>query len=250
MKKNDLPAMPFYFGDWRKAPEIRALDFSVRMIWFEMLGYMWESTERGYLTLNGNPVNSSVISKMIGIDITEFEQALEQLRQFGVFSVREDGAIYCRKMVRDEEIRQAKSSAGQIGMKKRWGKNKGGKGKNPDITGDITEGITNSEIENEIENYNINSTESFEKFSSEMRQQETRLDFIATKYGIDKDRVSKFLDDFIHDRKIGGDWLYKTVNDSLISVSINDHFNHLNNYIRKRINDKADGKKKYVEFPS
>lgn len=131
VKKKDLPAMPFYFGDWRKAPEIRALDLSVRMIWFEMIGYMWESTERGYLTLNGNPVITGVISKMIGVDITEMEQALEQMEQFNVFSKREDGAIYCRKMIRDEEMRKLKAKAGKKGMRKRYGNN-------PVITGDIT----------------------------------------------------------------------------------------------------------------
>ena len=49
-KKHDLPAMPFYFGDWFKCPEVRAMNLETRMIWFEMLGLMWESTERGYLT--------------------------------------------------------------------------------------------------------------------------------------------------------------------------------------------------------
>src|SRR4030042_843260 len=98
-KKNDLPAMPFYFGDWRKAPEIRALDLDVRMIWFEMMGFMWESTERGYLTINGKPVSNSVITRVIGCDITEFEKALQQLEEFNVFSRREDGAINSSKNI-------------------------------------------------------------------------------------------------------------------------------------------------------
>lgn len=144
-KKNDLPAFPFYFGDWRKAGEIRALDLGVRMIWFEMLGFMWESTERGYLTLNGKPVSNSVITKMLGIDITTFEQALQQMEEFNVFSRREDGAIYSRKMVRDEEIRLVKSASGKQGMKKRYEKT----GNNSVITSDITKVLTNPENENE-----------------------------------------------------------------------------------------------------
>src|SRR4030042_4576678 len=149
-KKNDLPAMPFYFGDWRKAPEIRALDLDVRMIWFEMMGFMWESTERGYLTINGKPVSNSVITRVIGCDITEFEKALQQLEEFNVFSRREDGAIYCRKMVRDEEIRYLKSTAGKQGMKKRYKKSV----ITPVITPVITKGITNTEdeIEDSINN--------------------------------------------------------------------------------------------------
>jgi len=143
-KKYDLPAFPFYFGDWRKAPEIRAMDLDVRMIWFEMLGFMWESTERGFLTINGKPVSHSVITRFIGCDSIVLDRAIQQMEEFNVFSRREDGAIYCRKMVRDQEIRAAKSRAGKEGMKKRYG--------DFDITPDITKGRTNTETETEIEN--------------------------------------------------------------------------------------------------
>lgn len=143
-KKKDLPAMPFYFGDWRKAPEIRALDLDVRMIWFEMLGFMWESTERGYLTINGKSVITPVIAKMLGIDITEFEEALKQMEDFDVFSMRNDGAIYSRKMVRDEELRLIKSESGKKGMKSRYGSV-------------ITPVITNYEDESESANEKENT---------------------------------------------------------------------------------------------
>lgn len=143
--------MPFYFGDWRKAPEIRALDLDVRMIWFEMMGLMWESTERGYLTLNEKPVITPVISRMLGIDITTFERALKQMEEYNVFSRRNDGAIYCRKMVRDEEIRRNRSKAGKVGMRKRYSNYV----ITPDITTVITKPLTNTE--NEIENENNSS---------------------------------------------------------------------------------------------
>lgn len=169
-KKDDLPAMPFYFGDWRKAPEIRALDLDVRMIWFEMLGLMWESTERGYLTLNGRPVITPVISKMIGVDITVLEGALSQMEEFNVFSRRGDGAIYSRKMVRDEEVRRAKSLAGKKGMKKRWKNSVTGS----EITPVITETVTNPENENEIINKKVKQKKIKEK---RLKEKETE-DFV------------------------------------------------------------------------
>ena len=36
-KKDDLPAMMFYVGDWLKAPDIQCLDYETKGIWFEML---------------------------------------------------------------------------------------------------------------------------------------------------------------------------------------------------------------------
>ena len=63
MKKQDLPAWNFYIGDWMKSPEIRALTLPTRMIWFEMLCFMWESTERGYLTINGKNLDNQTNGK-------------------------------------------------------------------------------------------------------------------------------------------------------------------------------------------
>jgi len=106
MKKHDLPAMPFYFGDWRKAPEVRALEPDVRMFWFEMLGYMWESTDRGYLTLNGKAIEERALATMLGIDTVRLTDALSTMDNLGVFSRREgDAAIYCRRMVKEEARR-------------------------------------------------------------------------------------------------------------------------------------------------
>lgn len=121
-KKRDQPWMPFYFGDWRKAPEIRALDLDVRMIWFEMLGFMWESTDRGFLTINGKSVSVSVITKMVGVEISVMESAITQMEMYNVFSRRDDGAIYCRRMVNEEKTRTDKSNAGKAGMQKRYAK--------------------------------------------------------------------------------------------------------------------------------
>ena len=153
-KKHDLPSMPFYFGDWRKAPEVRALDLDVRMIWFEMLGYMWESTERGYLTINGNPPATETLARMLGIDITKLQHALQQMSGFDVYSVRlSDGAIFSRKMVNDVDISEKRSGAGKKGMKSRYKAPVNNKTSNVVISNTITN--TESEYENEDANEEI-----------------------------------------------------------------------------------------------
>ena len=115
MKKHDLPAMPFYWGDWFKCPEVRALSPEARCLWFEMLGLMWESTERGYLTLNGKPMGKETISRCLGFACDLLDRLLHELSEYGVYSVRADGAIYNRRMVRDAEISKKRADAGKIG---------------------------------------------------------------------------------------------------------------------------------------
>lgn len=116
VKKHDLPAMPFYIGDWKKAPEIRALSLAARGLWFEMLLLMWESTERGFLTINGQPMTIEVLARQVGFACDLLQPLLAEMELYNVFSIREsDKAIYCRKMVRDSEISKKRILAGSKG---------------------------------------------------------------------------------------------------------------------------------------
>lgn len=116
MKKHDLPYMQFYFGDWKKCPEVQALPLDVRMMWFEMLGIMWESTERGYLTLNGVPITEEFLARIIGTSEEALRVGLTLMDKLRVYSKREtDGAIYCRRIVKDEQARLQCKKYGKLG---------------------------------------------------------------------------------------------------------------------------------------
>lgn len=115
VKKDDLPWMKWFWGDWFKAPEVRALSPETRCAWFEMLGLMWESTERGYLTLNGRPYPIGALSRCLGFAQAKLEQSISEMESFNVFSRRDDGAIYNRRMVADCELGEKRAIAGQRG---------------------------------------------------------------------------------------------------------------------------------------
>lgn len=115
MKRDSLPALHFYPGDWRKDPAVQALDRHDRMVWFEILLLMHESSERGVLTLNGKVISEDVLARMLAIDKKELSKSLENIKNFGVVSVREDGALFNRRMVRDEQNRKQKKNNGSKG---------------------------------------------------------------------------------------------------------------------------------------
>jgi len=147
-KKKDLPAMPFYVGDWLKCPEVRSLSPDYRGLWFDLMCYMWESRERGVMVKpNGNVYSDIEIIRMVGLDNQNSGKWLTILLENGVCQRRSDGAIYCRRMVRDEEIRQIRIISGS-------------KGGNPTL---LDKGIVkkvinqSSEDENEIINENVNN---------------------------------------------------------------------------------------------
>jgi hypothetical protein len=111
-----LPAFQFYPADWRKDPGVQSLDYETRGIWFEMLCLMHESEERGVLLLNGQPIPDSALCRLLGLDNQNLTTAITTLLTYGVAHRREeDGAIYNRRMVKDEALRIIRKNAGSLG---------------------------------------------------------------------------------------------------------------------------------------
>lgn len=138
--------MPFYTGDWFKCPEVRALSLDHRALWFDLICYMWDSTERGVMVKpNGKPYSDQEIIRMVGLDNQNSGNWLQILLDDGVCSRREDGAIYSRRMVKDEAIRMIRKEVGK-------------KGGNPNLVNQKG----NQNIESETANVNESKAE-FEK---------------------------------------------------------------------------------------
>jgi hypothetical protein len=115
-KDKKLPAFQWYTGDWRKDLAVQSLSFHDRGVWREMLDLMHDSERRGVLVLNGRAMTDDQISRAIGLDNQSFKQTLDRLLTAGVASREpETGAIFNRRMVRDEEIRKIRTCAGSKG---------------------------------------------------------------------------------------------------------------------------------------
>ena len=111
-----LPAIQFYPGDWHKDQGVQALDLAQRGAWFELLLMMHDSDERGVLLVNGAPMPDAVIARRLGLDNQSANQILTTLLTYGVASRRNiDGALFCRRMVKDENLRQVRTAAGKKG---------------------------------------------------------------------------------------------------------------------------------------
>ena len=113
-KRKLMPAILFYTGDWLKDPAVRCMSLAARGLWIDMLCLMYESPTRGYLSLmDGKPVTAIQLARMVGATQKEIESLLSEMRGCGTFSVTDDGVMYSRRMVADEETREMKSKAGK-----------------------------------------------------------------------------------------------------------------------------------------
>ncbi len=80
-----------------------------------MMCVMHECEPYGHLSINGNALTESQAARMVGFAIAEYRRALSELDVAGVFSRNPSGVIFCRRMVKDEGIRNLRADAGRLG---------------------------------------------------------------------------------------------------------------------------------------
>jgi hypothetical protein len=94
--------MKFWARDWLGDPALRSCSVAARGVWMDFICIMFEECSSGPLTLNGIPPTKAALARMVGLTLREYLPLEQELETAGVFSRRTtDGAIYCRRMVRD-----------------------------------------------------------------------------------------------------------------------------------------------------
>ena len=118
--RQDLrPSIQFYPADW--IAEMRGFSLEARGLWIEMLIIMFQSPERGYLKMaNSQKHNSKSIAKILGLPEEVIIKTLQELAEGGIFSITDDGTIYCRRMARDWNLHKTRVKVGLLGANKRW----------------------------------------------------------------------------------------------------------------------------------
>ena len=108
------PGFWFFTGDWLKDPELRFCSIFARGLLVDLLCFMFESKERGYLIWpDGSPrSNDDIADAVSGGDRSDKVKAIEELERKGVLSRDSRGVLYSRRMARLGEISQIRSEAG------------------------------------------------------------------------------------------------------------------------------------------
>lgn len=109
------PAFQFYPADWRKDAALQSCSLSAQGLWVNMLCIAHECEPYGHLVVNGKPINAAQLARLVGLGATECAKLLAELEDAGVTSKSESGAIFSRRMVRDEELREKRAACGQAG---------------------------------------------------------------------------------------------------------------------------------------
>jgi hypothetical protein len=109
------PAFQFYPSDWLRDTALRSCSTGARGLWIDMICYMHEGNPYGYLKVADKVILPANLSRMVGETLEVVEGWLEELRHAGVYDTAEDGSIYSRRMIRDENLRQIRANGGKLG---------------------------------------------------------------------------------------------------------------------------------------
>lgn len=109
------PAFQFYPADWRKDAALQSCSVAAQGLWINILCIAHECDPYGHLTVNGRPMTAAQIGRLVGLSPKECNALLAELQDAGVSSVAEDGAIFSRRMVRDEDVRNRRANGGKEG---------------------------------------------------------------------------------------------------------------------------------------
>lgn len=110
------PAFQFYPADWQKDANLQACSLAARGLWIEMMCIAHQCDPYAHLALSGQAMTEAQLARLVGATPGEVKRLLAELEKACVFGrAPKDGAIYSRRMLRDEQLRNARAEGGKDG---------------------------------------------------------------------------------------------------------------------------------------
>jgi len=109
------PSFQFYPSDWLRDTALRSCSTGARGLWMDMICFMHEGKPYGHLKVGDKVILPSNLARMVGDNSDVVADWLLELSQAGVYDTTEDGVIFSKRMVRDENLRQIRAAGGSKG---------------------------------------------------------------------------------------------------------------------------------------
>ena len=109
------PAFQFYPADWRKDAALQSCSVAAQGLWINLLCISHECEPYGHMIVNGKPMTNAQISRLVGLSVKECDKLVGELEDSGVASRSAEGALFSRRMVKDEGLRNVRAAGGEGG---------------------------------------------------------------------------------------------------------------------------------------
>lgn len=109
------PSFQFYPSDWLRDTALRSCSTGARGLWMDMICFMHEGSPYGHLKVGDKVILPSNLARMVGDSAEVVADWLLELSQAGVYETTDEGVIYSKRMIRDENLRQIRAAGGSKG---------------------------------------------------------------------------------------------------------------------------------------
>jgi hypothetical protein len=139
------PSFQFYPDDWLADESLMSCSLAAQGLWAQFMARMHRGHPYGYLTnARRKGFLKNPLARLVGVSVSELEGLMAELEEAGVPGITEEGTWFSRRMVRDEEVRQARAEGGKLGAK--HGK-KGGRPRGPGVGKGTPEGVNKNPLD-------------------------------------------------------------------------------------------------------
>lgn len=122
----EKPYFNFFPADWLSDAGLRRCSLAARGLWIDLICLLHQCPNRGVLADSaGRPWLDHEIAGAVGGDPTAVGEALRELLSKGVAGRDQLGAIFCRRMVREQDVSSKRREAGRLGADAKYGKHVG-----------------------------------------------------------------------------------------------------------------------------
>ena len=102
-------------SDWRGNPNLSRCSHAAKGVYMDLLCLMWECDDRGVLATAGRAWSDEDILRAVGGDQVVVTTAISELTSAGILNRNTSGALYCKRTVRAEQVRQKRAGGGKLG---------------------------------------------------------------------------------------------------------------------------------------
>ena len=145
MKKS--PGFWFFTGDWLKDPELRFCSIFARGLLVDLLCYMFEAKEQGFLVwADGTPrTDQEIVDAISGGTDQEKLAALSELVKKGVLSRDSRGALFSRRLSKLKELSEIRRKNGSKGGSKKVANDLAKRKQKRGVTVSVTDTVSDSD---------------------------------------------------------------------------------------------------------
>ena len=105
----------WFWRDWESDMALKACSLAAQGLWMRMLCIAAQHDPTGYVSVNRVGLDPEGIAKIAGAGVDEVRSLIGELSLNGVFSRDQHGAIYNRRMLRDEKKSATARKNGKLG---------------------------------------------------------------------------------------------------------------------------------------